>query len=182
MEKRRDSSFLVLLMVVVMVAFVTWGVSQVFAQSGKEAVTGAGVYRGVSTAVHFDVSPSLNTISPVEIKTDAISEIPERDSGLEGQLGPQDVDPLVQSIVGPNLIPTPIVSFDGPGNLASVSPPDPVGDVGPNHYVAMSNLYFAVYDKVGNVLSPSPNNTLWAGLVEIVKQTMPVIPSSSMTN
>jgi hypothetical protein len=62
------------------------------------------------------------------------------------------------------VIPSPLVSFDGPGNIAGVSPPDPVGDVGPNHYVAMSNLYFAVYDKAGNLLyGPAANNTLWSG-------------------
>ena len=65
---------------------------------------------------------------------------------------------------GPNVIPTPIVSFNGPGNISSVSPPDPVGDVGPNHYVAMSNLSFQVFDKTGTSLfGPALNNTLWAG-------------------
>ena len=31
-----------------------------------------------------------------------------------------------------------------------VNPPDPVGDVGPNHYVEMINLVFAVYSKSGH--------------------------------
>ena len=43
-----------------------------------------------------------------------------------------------------------------------VNPPDPVGDVGPNHYVEMVNLTFAVYDKSGNVLlGPAPIGRLW---------------------
>ncbi len=55
-------------------------------------------------------------------------------------------------------------SFNGPPNISSVSPPDPVGDVGPNHYVAMSNLSFQIFDKAGNSLfGPALNNTLWAG-------------------
>ena len=44
-----------------------------------------------------------------------------------------------------------------------VNPPDPVGDVGPNHYVEMVNLAYAVYDKQGNLLlGPVDTGTLWA--------------------
>ena len=35
------------------------------------------------------------------------------------------------------LSPAPLLSFEGVGNAANVSPPDPNGDVGPNHYVQM---------------------------------------------
>ena len=39
-----------------------------------------------------------------------------------------------------------------------------MGDVGPSHYVAMSNLYFQIYSKAGTSLyGPAANNTLWAG-------------------
>ena len=39
-----------------------------------------------------------------------------------------------------------------------------MGDVGLNHYVAMSNLYFQIYDKTGvSVYGPAANNTLWSG-------------------
>jgi hypothetical protein len=45
-----------------------------------------------------------------------------------------------------------------------VNPPDPVGDVGPNHYVEMLNLAFAVYDKKGTLLTgPTPVGNLWSG-------------------
>src|SRR5690606_9599524 len=38
----------------------------------------------------------------------------------------------------------------------------PAGDVGPDHYVAMSNLFFQIYDKSGtSVFGPAANNTLW---------------------
>jgi hypothetical protein len=135
----------------------------VAAASGDEAAVRA-VYRGVSTAVQFDVSPPLRSIPPLPIRPEKHPEIEDRPSGLEGALGVEDYDPLVQSQLGPGEVPTPGVSFDGPSNLASVSPPDPVGDVGPNHYVAMSNLYFAVYSKTGTLLyGPAANNTLWSG-------------------
>jgi hypothetical protein len=43
-------------------------------------------------------------------------------------------------------------------------PPDPVGDVGPNHYVQMVNVSFAVFDKNGNrLVGPTVINQLWQG-------------------
>ena len=43
-------------------------------------------------------------------------------------------------------------------------PPDPNGDVGPNHYVQWVNTSFAIYDKSGTLLyGPAAGNTLWAG-------------------
>jgi hypothetical protein len=45
-----------------------------------------------------------------------------------------------------------------------VNPPDPVGDVGPRHYVEMVNLAVAVYDKQGNLMmGPIAIGDLWAG-------------------
>jgi hypothetical protein len=66
---------------------------------------------------------------------------------------------------------SPIANFEGLSNQDNfnvfgfrVNPPDPVGDVGPNHYVEMINLVFGVYDKAGNkLLGPVDTGTLWAG-------------------
>lgn len=45
-----------------------------------------------------------------------------------------------------------------------VSPADPVGDVGPNHYVQMVNLVLAVYSKSGErILGPLGLDRLWEG-------------------
>ncbi|MGE5734071.1 MAG: hypothetical protein ACM34E_03170 [Acidobacteriota bacterium] len=68
-------------------------------------------------------------------------------------------------------ISTPLLTFEGLSNLDNFdlfgdrfNPPDPNGDVGPNHYVEMVNLAFAVYDKQGNMLSgPTELGALWAG-------------------
>jgi hypothetical protein len=65
----------------------------------------------------------------------------------------------------------PLVTFEGLSNQDNfdvyggrVNPPDPVGDVGPNHYVEMTNLLFAVYNKTGaRLLGPTPYGALWAG-------------------
>jgi hypothetical protein len=64
-----------------------------------------------------------------------------------------------------------IANFEGLKNLNNVpffghgwTPPDPVGAVGPNHYVEMVNTVFAVYDKEGSRLSgPSLLGSLWQG-------------------
>jgi len=41
-------------------------------------------------------------------------------------------------------------------------PPDPNGDVGPNHYMQIVEMRFQIFDKSGNSLyGPAFNNTLW---------------------
>ena len=54
--------------------------------------------------------------------------------------------------------------FDGIGATGDV-PPDPIGDVGPNHYVQMANTKFAVFDKSGGLLTgPTSIHLLFSGL------------------
>src|SRR6266536_4957614 len=77
----------------------------------------------------------------------------------------------LQSKVAPAGIRAPIANFEGLSNQDNfdifgfrVNPPDPNGEVGPNHYVEMINLVFAVYDKNGNKLvGPVDTGSLWAG-------------------
>jgi hypothetical protein len=68
-------------------------------------------------------------------------------------------DPLEQ-------ISAPRINFEGTSNFTNprlISPPDPDGDVGPNHYVQMVNVQFEIYDKVGNTLvGPAQIGTLFA--------------------
>jgi hypothetical protein len=67
-------------------------------------------------------------------------------------------------------IPGTLQNFEGLSNLDNfnifgfrVNPPDPNGDVGPNHYVEMINLVFGVFDKQGNLLlGPVDTGTLWS--------------------
>ena len=123
-----------------------------------------GVFRGVITAVKFDISAPLRSL-PVEPPLIKEEEEDQRDrpSGLEGPFGVQTPDGAAQSRVGAGEIPSPNQSFDTINGLGP-NPPDSVGDVGPNHYVVMSNLRYAVYSKTGTLLlGPLNNNTLWAG-------------------
>jgi hypothetical protein len=80
-------------------------------------------------------------------------------------------DAVLQAAAAPLAISAPIQNFEGLSNQDNfnffgfrVNPPDPVGDVGPNHYVEMVNLMFAVYSKTGAcLLGPVDTGSLWAG-------------------
>lgn len=129
-----------------------------------------GVYRGLQPVAKFDISPPLRDIPPrpfnrgPEPMFPATAD-PESEYAWLFKPSAPGVDPVVQwDMPAVPLIPSPTLSFDGQPNVANVSPPDPVGDVGPNHYVAMSNLHIQMFNKSGvSVLGPITNNTLWAG-------------------
>jgi hypothetical protein len=62
-------------------------------------------------------------------------------------------------------IPAPIRNFEGLANSDNpfeLSPPDPNGEAGRNHYVEMVNVVLAVYTKTGTrLLGPTPIGALW---------------------
>jgi hypothetical protein len=130
----------------------------------------------VSTATAFDASPALSELATRAYPPFAQKELPlERgpvvtdqgfagDGAIQGSSGSQG--PVRE---GAPMIPSPLVNFEGLRNTDNpngilVNPPDPVGDVGPNHYVEMVNLSFAVYSKTGQqLLGPLPLGALWQG-------------------
>lgn len=131
-----------------------------------------------STAVAFDVSPAVRNLPPAArpliFDPNRIVEVrPER--GPEGPkahgVKPYSADGALQLFSPAPAIPAPLLTFEGLSNANNlalygfrVAPPDPDGDVGPNHYVEMINLVFAVYDKQGNRLTgPTKLGDLWAG-------------------
>ncbi|OFW17252.1 MAG: hypothetical protein A3F70_10110 [Acidobacteria bacterium RIFCSPLOWO2_12_FULL_67_14] len=79
-------------------------------------------------------------------------------------------DGAVQS-VGPGVgTPTVLNGTEGIGNANGVLPPDPNGAIGPNHYVQIVNLSYAVYARdpadpqhLTKVYGPVDNSTLWSG-------------------
>jgi hypothetical protein len=93
------------------------------------------------------------------------------DSGPTVTNRPFAGDPAVQRHKPKPVIPGTKANFEGLSNQDNfnvlgvrVNPPDPVGDVGPNHYVEMINLVFGVYSKTGSLLlGPTDTGTLWAG-------------------
>jgi hypothetical protein len=137
-----------------------------------------------STPVAFDTSPALRDLAPAAARrTQAqqeraaeLTEIrPDRgptvaDQGYSGDGALQADSSLRMQEAAPRSLAT-MANFEGLSNLDNfnifggrVNPPDPVGDVGPNHYVEMINLVFGVYSKTGTLLlGPVDTGTLWAG-------------------
>ena len=125
----------------------------------------------VRNAVAFDMSRPLRDIAQrPTAPAGRIHLPPERgpavaDRGFAGDGAVQSTAPA-----GADIDP-PLATFEGLSNAdnlsllgVQVSPPDPVGDVGPNHYVEMVNLLFAVYAKDGTrLLGPLDLGSLWAG-------------------
>lgn len=82
----------------------------------------------------------------------------QRGSGAEG-----DGSARTPGDRGDASVSAPIVNFEGARNT-SVAPPDPTGEVGPNHFVEAINSRFQIFDRNGAPLTVAANiNTLWAG-------------------
>jgi len=122
-----------------------------------------------SEAKAFDVSKPLREL--------AKTAKPPKPTGLRPELGPQvqdrghSPDGAIQDVAALPTIGAPLTTFEGLSNQDNfdlyefrVNPPDPVGDVGPHHYVEMVNLALAVYDKQGSrLLGPTALGALWDG-------------------
>jgi hypothetical protein len=124
----------------------------------------------VGTAVAFDTTPPLSEMKPVKPKGGEPPNIGERGDELPEQR-PHKKDGALQETAPTSSMPAPLLTFEGPSNEDNfkifgfrVNPPDPVGDVGPRHYVAMTNLTFAIYSKRGRrIFGPADTGTLWQG-------------------
>src|SRR4051795_10486013 len=132
-----------------------------------------------SKAVGFDVSPAVRNLPhiarPRTYPPNTILEMRPERAGSEGpvahRLRARGRDGALQLFNPAPNIPSPLLTFEGMANQDNfnvfgfrVNPPDANGEVGPNNYVEMINLVFAVYDKAGNLLvGPVDTGTLWAG-------------------
>ncbi len=109
--------------------------------------------RDLSTTIDYTLEREINPRRPPEFLN--------QDGSIAHVIQP---DALARQGVNAGRAPALIRSFEGVGNLASVSPPDPNGDVGPNHYIQMVNVQFAIFDKSGTMLSgPTEYNALFDG-------------------
>ena len=129
-----------------------------------------------SKAVAFDVSPALRSLKPIArapaYLAGTILEIrPESEGPVARRAKARGLDGALQILNPTPTIPGPLLTFDGLSNQDNfnrfggrVNPPDPNGEVGPNNFVEMINLLFAVYDKAGNLLAgPFDTGSLFAG-------------------
>ena len=123
-----------------------------------------------SEAKAFDVSKPLRELARTARPPAPSGRLIE-DRGPTPEDRGHSRDGALQSQTVPATIPSPLQTFEGLSNQDNfdvygfrVNPPDPVGDIGPNHYVEMVNLVFAAYDRQGSrLLGPTPIGALWDG-------------------
>lgn len=133
----------------------------------------------INKSVKNDVSPPLRSIAgkPDDEPGEVADTFPEMKDLRRGR--PNRLRDNVQTRVGPSAAPTATNNFDGLGNgfvgpqgtmTVQYAPPDTNGAVGPQDYVQIVNVNFAVFNKdpgrgaVGSVrYGPVAINTLWTG-------------------
>jgi hypothetical protein len=131
-----------------------------------------------SRAVAFDLSPALRDLPrvarPLVVDPNKVVEV-RAERGPEGpeahEVNHHTADGVLQPFSPAPTIPAPLLTFEGLSNQDNfnvfgfrVNPPDPNGEIGPNHYVEIINLVFGVYDRAGNLLlGPVDTGSLWAG-------------------
>jgi hypothetical protein len=127
-------------------------------------------------AAAFDTSAPLRTLVHGRASDPSRARLrPDRgpvlaDTGFTGD-GAVQTSQSAGAAAATASVSAPLASFEGLSNQDNfdeygfrVNPPDPIGDVGPNHYLEMTNLLFAVYNKSGaRLLGPAPYGDLWAG-------------------
>ncbi|MEE4273119.1 MAG: hypothetical protein V2I67_15710 [Thermoanaerobaculales bacterium] len=156
-----------------------------FAASGPTEELVEGEFQGWSKAVRFDTSPPLRSMEP-RLTPAPPHNLEDPEAHDPAAYGPQDDDGALQSRRPDRDMPSPLISFDGTPNVLGYTPPDSMGDVGYEHYVAMTNVYFSIYDKSGNLLyGPAANNTLWSGFggrCEFSNDGDPIVLHDQMSN
>lgn len=145
--------------------FLTAAFSAVTLAQGGEIVPSGGE---VSRNVKFDISPPLRSLRPVISARDMKANDDQGSGGPVNNFehppdGALQRDHGVGVFSNTDLIPGTNANFAGMGGLGG-TPPDPNGDIGPNHYVQMVNSRFQIFTRAGvSVFGPSNINTLFAG-------------------
>jgi hypothetical protein len=117
----------------------------------KEQGTKSGAVTPKTANVDLSKMPKAKVYHP----GDPIRVVPD----LKESAAPAAASPML----GPSNVFPVGASFDGIPATGFL-PPDVAGAVGPDHYILMVNVAFAIYDKQGNLLvGPSPINALWSG-------------------
>lgn len=102
-----------------------------------------------------------------EINLPRHEDIFDENGNRYGTRAPTQPDPLAaqsRAYAPDAQTPSLLVDFEGLGNLNGFLPPDTEGAVGPNHYVQVVNVSFAVFNKSGTLLAgPFDTSTLWSG-------------------
>lgn len=144
----------------------------------KQASPQAKVIYPVKQSLSQPLRTMKVPLHPVKVEEkDAALPIkyPQRKGGQQVQ---QPVIPMkpatIQQSAPVGLMPATVVNFEGLDNIAGYYPPDTCGDVGPDHYLQVTNVYFQVYDKTtGAPMLPAalPNNAMWNGFGGVCETT-----------
>jgi hypothetical protein len=123
-------------------------------------------------SVQQDVSPPLRSMMVMPPADGPPLEGADHEPP-ESTASPAFVDPVAQMVAAISNAPTPSQSFDGLGVgfhgpagtfRVQYTPPDPNGDVGPNHYLQTVNAAFTILSKDGTPLyGPANINSLFSG-------------------
>ncbi len=124
-----------------------------------------------SDAVAFDVSPRLSELAQLPTRQDATVHLRQDRGPVTADHGVPRDDAVQQTLPTTTAPVSTVANFEGLSNADNfavhgfrVNPPDTVGDVGPNHYVEMTNLVFDVYTKSGtSLLGPTSIGAIWEG-------------------
>ena len=130
----------------------------------------------VIDAVRVNTSEPLRTMPPVpaRFRTTGPFIIPNR---FPHRFDQQPIPPMRPGLVDPVLDNAPVAARGGQpstvllgfnGVAASdglaFSPPDPTGEIGPTHFVQMTNGNSAIYTRAGVLaMGPFPSNQFWQG-------------------
>ncbi len=105
--------------------------------------------------------------APSALSTSASPRVLRRPTMPRAAHAATTADPVVQTAMGATAMPAPSTSFDGLTQginyPAGYFPPDPNGDVGPNHYIQAVNIGIGIYDKsTGTQLASFTFNSFFA--------------------
>ncbi|MDQ3706740.1 MAG: S-layer homology domain-containing protein [Chloroflexota bacterium] len=119
-------------------------------------------------AVKHDTSPPLRDMEPVAPAPEAAQrENNEAELPFDPGSTKPVKDPVTQRFFGALTMPGVITQFAGiaaPNSFCNCTPPDTVGDVGPNHYVQAVNTAVQVFNKSGiSLYGPVSIQTLFQG-------------------
>jgi hypothetical protein len=118
----------------------------------------------VSQCVYHDTSPPLRDIPEAPLTPSKYQDgivplftIPPR------YADPYQQDAVLQETMGTRSDQLVFQTWDGV-SAQGYAPPDPTGDVGPNHYMEATNVRFQIWNKTGtSLLGPLNLGTIWSG-------------------
>ncbi|MFZ4522979.1 MAG: choice-of-anchor J domain-containing protein [Bacteroidales bacterium] len=127
----------------------------------------------VQSAVHADVSMPLRDMKQAQKpfwakwKRENETEVPNKFRSLPSEALPDSALQTDYHVGSKAAAIAPIINFNGitnASNTSRVTPPDPAGDVGPNHYVQVVNSMLQIFSKTGaSLYGPVMTSTLWNG-------------------